>query len=1521
MKITTPAELTLRSAKRSVIATSGSVIKFRDYLNGQTLTLTQGQLSIDENLTIDASTLSNGFIIDANEQSRVLVVQPSNSVTLKKLTLTRGKATGGYPSGRGGAIYVDGRFGGNTGQNTASLILDSCTLTNNSAEQGGAIFGDGENGGESNVTIHSSTLSYNQSDNAGGAIYNNSVGGRANLTIDTSTLAVNSASAGGAIYNDTTGIAALSLTYSTVTENSANNGGGIYNNGTVAQSDSITINNTILANNSASNSEPDLHVTGTGSVTLGGTNLLSSLEDQTILSDTSPSPVIATDPKLAGLGYYGGPTMTMHPLTGSPAILAGDDTLRQNELGFILLDQRGFSLFSPPTIGAVKYGRPQEVKLLNEDELDAEAQIRSILQSERLRIDEGNVITFSPDLDGETIVLTNGQLTIINGSELFIDASNLPNGLTIDADEKSRIFEIQPNVTIALHGLTLTGGNAPGRGGAINSDLSDADDSVRISLSACTLSDNSATRGAGISAGVTGSGKAMLTLNACTLSNNSVNTEGGGIFLYGTDFGITTLSLNTCTLSGNYSDGYGGGISTFETSSGSVILYLNTCTIYGNSAWNWAGGIYRDGTLNLRNTILAGNIAPIGPDMLENKGSTTAIGDNLMSSLSETSLSTENISGLIVAAPLLAPLGYYGGPTQTHYPYQESPAILTENDTSRIDQRKLRITGPPTIGSVKRHAQSFVSDEETLRSALSSSSGTTSKIITFSSDLNGQTITLTDGQLTIPSNSNQLLVDASNLSLGLTIDANEQSRVLNINSNSSTTLNNLTLTRGSAFDPFPGNRGGAIYLNGTGVNNTTTLTLDNCSLRNNKADRGGAIFADGERQGHATLNINRSTLAYNQSDREGGAIFANAFNDGQATLNLDSSTLAYNSASSGGAIHNLAIPAFPDPGGSSSITIQNSSITENSAINGGGIDSNGSGAQSVSISLENTILANNIASSLGPDLRVSGTGTVTAIGKNLMSTIADSTISGTAAENQITILGSDPIRLAPLSNYGGLTMTMHPLAGSPAIHTGISTRTGQRGFTLTGPPTIGAVKITTPVTVTSESTLRTQLSNAANTSGKVIYFEASSLNGETLTLTSQLEVPNNTNGLFVDASNLSEGLTIDANQESRVLEIKPNAIVALHGLTLTGGKASGTSPDYYGGAIYADGGSAGNSVHLSLSACTLYGNSADNHGGGIYSNGGNSGNATLNLQSCTITANSAAFGGGGVFSNGFIGSSTLNIKSCTISENSAGFSGGGVLSMDINSNNTKLSLQNNIIANNTVGDIAPDLQEADNRTIITTTGNNLFSDLDGNTLTPCTNLIVNTNTKLAPLGDYGGSTQTMPPLPNSPAIDPEETTTTGSMDQRGLPRLIGSAIDIGAVEYQGEHQELELGFYEDVDRDGTASGLEFILGTDYLTPDSANSRHPALSFDTNGNLNLRFGKSTDLPDGLTFKIFRSETLAAESFIEIGTFNYSSEGSTSTLIENEDSFTIDAGLEEFSFIDASKPNTKAFYRLEATYTLP
>jgi hypothetical protein len=269
----------------------------------------------------------------------------------------------------------------------------------------------------------------------------------------------------------------------------------------------------------------------------------------------------------------------------------------------------------------------------------------------------GAVITFAPNLSGATITLSN---TLTINTNLAIDASALPGGLQINGNHAVQIFNVASNITVFLNSLTIIDGSASGDffpgffGGVIYNGGT-------LTLTNCTLSGNIAYNGGGIY------NVGALTLNQCTLSGNSAsgfNGTGGGIY---NDF-EGTVTLNQCTLSGN-SAALGGGIYNDGT------LTLNECTLLGNSG-NLGGGICNDligTTLAMTNTIVAGNSGSGGADIY-NSATLTYGGSNLVQSV-------DNSGGMITGpapltnAPDLAPLGNYGGPTQTMPPLPGSPAI------------------------------------------------------------------------------------------------------------------------------------------------------------------------------------------------------------------------------------------------------------------------------------------------------------------------------------------------------------------------------------------------------------------------------------------------------------------------------------------------------------------------------------------------------------------------------------------------------------------------------------------------------------------------------------------------------------------------------------------------------------------------------------------------------------------------------------------------------------------------------
>ena len=302
--------------------------------------------------------------------------------------------------------------------------------------------------------------------------------------------------------------------------------------------------------------------------------------------------------------------------------------------------------------------------------------------------------------------------------------------------------------------------------------------------------------------------------------------------------------------------------------------------------------------------------------------------------------------------------------------------------------------------------------------------------------------------------------------------------------------------------------------------------------------------------------------------------------------------------------------------------------------------------------------------------------------------------------------------------------------------------------------------------------------------GSTIDF-AAALDGLTLTLVAgQLAVGKN---LAIDASALEAGITISGDHASRVFDIQSGRSLALIALTLTSGHSTGDGGtilnagnltlvdcELFANAANDGGGAIENSGTLTLTACTLANNTAEVGGGAIEHASG-----TLTATNCTFSGNTAGFGG----AIDGDGSSTIQLYSCTLSANHATIDGGG-----LEETSGTLLLENTIIAGNTADDEGPDIKAS---SINTQAGVNLVSSTAG-LGGIFSGLVANPN--LAPLAETGGRTRTMMPMPDSPVIDAGGTTGL-AVDQRGLPRIFGAAVDIGAAEDQGgemTRQELDV---------------------------------------------------------------------------------------------------------------------------------
>lgn len=329
-----------------------------------------------------------------------------------------------------------------------------------------------------------------------------------------------------------------------------------------------------------------------------------------------------------------------------------------------------------------------------------------------------HTIEFQSGLTG-TIALTSGLIEIT--SQVTINGPGADH-LAVSGNQASRIFYIQgaaANVTIKK--LTIKDGyprDEAGGGIIVGYGF--------LTLDHCILSDNVATIGGAIhnhagriivmnstlvgntvsytaypnGAGIYNYIGSVRIVNSTIMDNEAVwngsSHGGGGIFNHN-----GALDIVNSTLSGN-SAGSGGGIYThFEGGLDSEfpsIIRIENSTLSGNIAHSsyWmlgGGGIYIgcETTVQVSNSLIAGNTAPLGPEIRRESwwggqcGTLESQGYNLFGQNGDSGLyyvspvDTDLIlQGAINTA--IAPLADNGGPTKTHLLVAGSPAIDAGND-------------------------------------------------------------------------------------------------------------------------------------------------------------------------------------------------------------------------------------------------------------------------------------------------------------------------------------------------------------------------------------------------------------------------------------------------------------------------------------------------------------------------------------------------------------------------------------------------------------------------------------------------------------------------------------------------------------------------------------------------------------------------------------------------------------------------------------------------------------------------
>jgi hypothetical protein len=540
---------------------------------------------------------------------------------------------------------------------------------------------------------------------------------------------------------------------------------------------------------------------------------------------------------------------------------------------------------------------------------------------------------------------------------------------------------------------------------------------------------------------------------------------------------------------------------------------------------------------------------------------------------------------------------------------------------------------------------------------------------------------------------------------------------------------------------------------GGGIENSGTVTVTDATLDGNTIGVGFVGGAGGgiDNKSGGMVTVANSTFSGNAA---GGGTGGGLFNSGILTV-IDA-TLSGNTASVGG------FGIGGDGGGidnAGTATVTGSTLSDNSAGNfevngsigaGGGIENSGT------LTVTNSTFSGNSALSGPPEGAVALQAHGGGIDNSGKLTVTDSTFDqNKAAGEGIASFASG----GGIENSGTLAVTGSTFTMNSALGEGLHAGGGSGG----GIDNAGTLTIT-------GSTLSGNSSDGGgggitNLSSGTLTVTGSTLSGNTTARFTDFGPAGGTGGGIDNAGTLT---VIDSTLSDNSTT-QPGYLGSGHGggidnefggtLTLTNSTLTGNLASVGGGIDNRSGGT------LTLTNSILSGNTASSSGGGIE-------NAGMMTVTNSTLSNNSAFSGGGIFNEP---EGAVSLTNSTLSGNSGHFgSGGGI---DNTSTGTVATI-NSIFANSVGGNLV-----VNPGATFVSLGHNLFSDQPAVALKPTD--LINTNPLLAPLGHYGGPTETQPLLPGSPAIDAGVALPSVTTDQRGVSRPQGKAPDIGAFESRG----------------------------------------------------------------------------------------------------------------------------------------
>ncbi|MGI5097010.1 hypothetical protein IZU27_01555 [Treponema socranskii] len=765
----------------------------------------------------------------------------------------------------------------------------------------------------------------------------------------------------------------------------------------------------------------------------------------------------------------------------------------------------------------------------------------------------------------------------------------------------------------------------------------------------CIIEQNKAKKGGGIY--ITDSGTA--TILYCRASENEAQDDGGGVYIDG-----GSLTLEGSTIGGQqFYDGTapdktkgnkakkGGGI--YLTGSG-VVCTMTGGKVSYNKASEDGGGVYADtATLKMSGSATVDPNSQNQTVYLKNgakihiEGALTGAAPVACITPESYAVSVQVLAGAITAGT--APNQNYTKFTVTPNGTEEweiksdgylikVPVII--DGTKPLAWRKLL---DAVAGAQDGDVITITGAVQAKNEGTGSNANRGEIVINKSLTIKGKTGATSD------------ILDANANNLG-----SDAHRIFKVASGKTLTLENLTLKNGQGSESGNTDNGGAVYVKG----GTVEMTL--CTLTGNKADKGGAVYAEKNGSTRAVVTLKGCTIggtgtndankAILGSDQEGGGIY---IGEG-CTLKLDDAgstgcTVQGNTAMKGGGIYAAGIAQIKGT----------SKIVNNTADHlGGGIYSEGN----LTVSGDVLIKGNSASdqSALGGGVYVGG-GTF-AMGERATVTPSTGENTDKPRENDVYLATGKKITLfgfgGSFDPQGGIAARITPQAyGDFAVLTGSFISSGRTKFTVTPEEDSGN---TYYWEIDENGKLVRLVDGTKPLAWKALKDTVrAAQSGETIIIKHTIKATGDTGNfgeIVIDKNLTIISGTLDANkgtdgkQEHRIFKVESGAKLALKKLGLTGGVATGSGEQGFGGALYIEG-------TVEMASCQIDGNTAIK-GGGVYVTGsGAVFTMMFTMNSCEIKNNIAqspsthleVMGGGVCVANG----ATFNMAKGTIGENQA----------------------------------------------------------------------------------------------------------------------------------------------------------------------------------------------------------------------------------------------------------------------------